>query len=95
MTSKVKIIDGGETGLLEGELVNFSRIERINQSIHYRRITYEPIVLGITKVSLRTDSFISSASFQETTKVLSQSALEGKLDFLSGLKENVILGKLI
>ena len=95
MTSKVKIVDGGETGLLEGELVNFSRIERINQSIHYRRITYEPIVLGITKVSLRTDSFISSASFQETTKVLSQSSLEGKLDFLGGLKENVILGKLI
>lgn len=95
MTSKVKIVDGGETGLLEGELINFSKIERINQKLHFKRITYEPTVLGITKISLKTDSFISSASFQETTKVLSQSALEGKIDFLNGLKENVILGRLI
>nr|YP_009240388.1 RNA polymerase beta prime subunit [Gymnochlora stellata]BAU62522.1 RNA polymerase beta prime subunit [Gymnochlora stellata] len=95
MTSRVKIIDGGETGLLEGELVSISKIEKINQSIYYKYLNYEPLILGITQASLKTDSFISSASFQETIRVLSQAAIENKIDFLSGLKENVILGKLI
>ena len=95
MTSKAKIIDGGETGLLEDELVSLYKIEKINTKIYFKRIIYEPIILGITRTSLKTDSFISSASFQETTRVLSQSALEKKIDFLNGLKENVILGRLI
>ena len=56
---------------------------------------YEPIILGITKASLNTESFISAASFQETTRVLTQAAIEGKTDWLNGLKENVILGRLI
>ena len=95
MTSKVKILDGGETGLLEGEFVNLVKIEKINKSLVFKRIRYEPLLLGITRVSLKMGSFISSASFQETTKVLSQAALERKIDFLNGLKENVILGHLI
>ena len=95
MTSKAKILDGGETGLLQEELVSLYKIEKINTKIYFKRIIYEPIILGITKTSLKTDSFISSASFQETTRVLSQSALEKKIDFLNGLKENVILGRLI
>ena len=95
MTSKVRIIDGGETGLLEGELISFNRIGKIHKNSSYTKIIYEPIILGITQTSLQTESFISSASFQETTKVLTQSAIQGKIDFLNGLKENVILGKLI
>ena len=95
MTSKAKILDGCETGLLQEELVSLYKIEKINTKIYFKRIIYEPIILGITKTSLKTDSFISSASFQETTRVLSQSALEKKIDFLNGLKENVILGRLI
>ena len=95
MTSKVRVIDGGETGLLEGEYINLIKIENINNNLVFKRIIYEPLLLGITKASLKTESFISSASFQETTKVLSQSALERKIDFLNGLKENVILGRLI
>lgn len=95
MTSKAKIIDGGETGLIEGELISLYKIDKINTQISFKRIIYEPIILGITKTSLKTDSFISSASFQETARVLSQSAIEKKIDFLNGLKENVILGRLI
>ncbi len=95
MTSKVKIVDGGETGLLEGESITFNKIQKINKKSSYKKVTYEPMILGITQTSLQTESFISSASFQETTKVLTQSAVQGKIDFLNGLKENVILGKLI
>ena len=95
MTCKVKIIEGGETGLLEGEFINFDKIENINHNIHYKRTIYEPLILGITKTSLKTESFISSASFQETAKVLTQAALERKIDFLNGLKENVIIGRLV
>lgn len=95
MTSKVRIIDGGGTGLLEGEFINISKIERINSSSSSKRVLYEPVVLGITRTSLKTESFISSASFQETTRVLSSSALERRMDFLNGLKENIILSKLI
>lgn len=95
MTSKVRIVDGGGTGLLEGEFINLSKIEKINANISSKGVIYEPLVLGITKTSLKTESFISSASFQETTRVLSLSALERKIDFLNGLKENVILSKLI
>nr|YP_009106415.1 beta'' subunit of RNA polymerase [Geminella minor]AIT95283.1 beta'' subunit of RNA polymerase [Geminella minor] len=95
MTSKVKIIDGGQTGLLRGELIDLQWIEIVNQGLENQKAEYEPIVLGITKASLETESFISAASFQETTRILSRAAIERKTDFLRGLKENVILGHLI
>lgn len=95
MTSKVKIIDGGQTGFLPGELVSLDTIELINQGIDGPIAKYEPILLGITKASLETKSFISAASFQETTRILARAAVERKTDFLKGLKENVILGHLI
>lgn len=98
MTSKVKIDNGGETDYLPGELVELQKIEVINNSlnlINKMPCSYHPILLGITKASLNTDSFISAASFQETTKVLTDAAISGKLDWLRGLKENVIIGRLI
>nr|YP_009300542.1 RNA polymerase beta' subunit [Campylaephora sungminbooi]AKU47461.1 RNA polymerase beta' subunit [Campylaephora sungminbooi]ALN11908.1 RNA polymerase beta' subunit [Campylaephora sungminbooi] len=98
MTSKVKIENGGDTDYLPGEIVELQKIELINKSIsfiHKTPCSYHPILLGITKASLNTDSFISAASFQETTKVLTDAAISGKLDWLRGLKENVIIGRLI
>ena len=98
MTSKVKIERGGATGYLPGEIVELQQIESINRSLavlNKERATYYPILLGITKASLNTESFISAASFQETTKVLTEAAISGKLDWLRGLKENVIIGRLI
>jgi DNA-directed RNA polymerase subunit beta' len=95
MTSKGKIVDGGNTGLLPGEYINLQRIESINLSTQGRRADYEPAILGITQASLDSESFISAASFQETTRVLSRDSLEGKTDFLRGLKERVVLGDLI
>jgi len=94
MTSKVRIIDGAQTGFFPGEVVDLYFIEKIN-SFLMKKITYEPLVLGITKSSLEVDSFLSAASFQQTTRVLSKAALFRKKDFLKGLKENVILGNLI
>nr|AST09063.1 RNA polymerase beta'' subunit [Eutreptiella pomquetensis] len=94
MTSKVLIEEGGETSLLSGEVIEINRIEKINKNI-IKKAEYQPILLGITKASLNTESFISAASFQETTRVLIQAAVEGKTDWLYGLKENVILGRLI
>jgi len=95
MTSKGKIVHGGNTGLLPGEYINLQRIESINLSTQGRRAEYEPAILGITQASLDSESFISAASFQETTRVLSRDSLEGKTDFLRGLKERVVLGDLI
>jgi DNA-directed RNA polymerase subunit beta' len=98
MTSKVKVEDGGDTTLLPGELVELHQIENINEAMTLTKgatATYCPILLGITKSSLNTDSFISAASFQETTRVLTEAAIEGKADWLRGLKENVIIGRLI
>nr|YP_010835295.1 RNA polymerase b''-subunit [Cryptomonas gyropyrenoidosa]WFQ82970.1 RNA polymerase b''-subunit [Cryptomonas gyropyrenoidosa] len=98
MTSKVKVEDGGDTTLLPGELVELEQIENINKAMILTKglqATYYPILLGITKSSLNTDSFISAASFQETTRVLTEAAIEGKTDWLRGLKENVIIGRLI
>ncbi len=98
MTSKVKVEDGGDTTLLPGELVELQQIENINEAMLLTRgipATYSPVLLGITKSSLNTDSFISAASFQETTRVLTEAAIEGKADWLRGLKENVIIGRLI
>lgn len=98
MTSKVKVEDGGDTTLLPGELVELQQIDNINEAMTLTKgmpATYSPILLGITKSSLNTDSFISAASFQETTRVLTEAAIEGKADWLRGLKENVIIGRLI
>lgn len=94
MTSKVRILNGGQTGFFPGELVDLEFVEHVNQFL-MKKIKYEPIVLGITKASLEVDSFLSSASFQQTTRMLSRAALDRKKDFLKGLKENVIVGNLI
>lgn len=98
MTSKVIIEDGGDTTLLPGELIEINQIERINETMRLTKgklASYQPVLLGITKASLNTESFISAASFQETTRVLAEAAIEGKADWLKGLKENVIIGRLI
>nr|YP_010903272.1 RNA polymerase b-subunit [Hypnea cornuta]WCH55725.1 RNA polymerase b-subunit [Hypnea cornuta] len=98
MTSKVKIEKGGDTEYLPGEIVELQKVESVNHSLsvlNKEEVSYCPILLGITKASLNTESFISAASFQETTKVLTEAAISGKLDWLRGLKENVIIGRLI
>jgi DNA-directed RNA polymerase subunit beta' len=98
MTSKVRVDDGGDTTMLPGELVELYQIEQVNQAMSITGgapAEYTPMLLGITKASLNTDSFISAASFQETTRVLTEAAIEGKSDWLRGLKENVIIGRLI
>nr|YP_009105174.1 beta''subunit of RNA polymerase [Pseudochlorella signiensis]AIT93873.1 beta''subunit of RNA polymerase [Pseudochlorella signiensis] len=95
MTSKVRIVEGGQSGLLRGELIDLDRIEIVNNGINSQKAEYEPVILGITKAALETESFISAASFQETTRILARAAIERKTDFLRGLKENVILGHLI
>ncbi|KAM9862882.1 DNA-directed RNA polymerase subunit beta' [Leucobacter sp. BZR 635] len=98
MLRKVTVVDHGETELLPGELVDRSRYQRINREALVdgkRAATARPEVMGITKASLATESWLSAASFQETTRVLTQAAMEGSRDPLVGLKENVIIGKLI
>ena len=95
MTSKGQILDVGNTGLFQGEFVNLDRIERINLGTYGQKADYEPSVLGITQASLGSESFISAASFQETTRVLSRDTIVGKTDFLRGLKERVVLGDVI
>jgi DNA-directed RNA polymerase subunit beta' len=98
MLQKVRIIDPGDTNFLEGEEVDKIRFNRENDKVLYEGgdpATCQPILLGITRASLRTDSFISAASFQETTRVLTEAAVQGKVDHLRGLKENVIIGRLI
>jgi DNA-directed RNA polymerase subunit beta' len=98
MLKKVRVESSGETDLLPGQLVDKVVLERENARAKKEKkeqATYEPLILGITKASLATESFLSAASFQETTKVLTDAAIEGKVDQLLGLKENVIIGKLI
>ena len=98
MISKIKIVDGGDTRFVTGAIVNFGEFTEGNKDavINGKKpATGKPILLGITKAALGTDSFLSAASFQETTRVLTESAIKGKIDPLLGLKENVILGKLI
>ena len=98
MTNKVRVADSGDTDLLPGELVNRLVFQDINEEIVRsggRRATARPVLLGITKAALSTESFLSGASFQHTINVLAQAAIEGKVDGLYGLKENVIIGKLI
>ena len=97
MLRKVEIVDPGDTGFLHGEQVEYSRILETNEALGegQQAATYERILLGITKASLATESFISAASFQETTRVLTESSVRGVRDELRGLKENVIVGRLI
>ena len=98
MTKKVKIVDAGDTTLLPGELVEMQTFEKENNEVAEKGgnlATCEYMLLGITKASLNTESFISAASFQETTRILTEAAVDGKKDLLRGLKENVIIGRLI
>lgn len=98
MLRQVSVIDAGDSNFLLGEHVEKWRFEEENLRIiekDGKPAVAEPLLLGITKASLSTESFISAASFQETTKVLSDAAVAGKIDFLKGLKENVIMGRLI
>src|SRR5204863_1392313 len=98
MMRKVRVEQKGDSDHLPGQFADRHEIAATNEELHKakkEKATIEEIILGITKASLATDSFLSAASFQETTKVLTDAALEGKTDRLLGLKENVIIGKLI
>ncbi|MBM7699834.1 DNA-directed RNA polymerase subunit beta' [Kurthia huakuii] len=99
MLRKVRIIEAGDTELLPGSLVDIHQFTEANRNIlvsgNKAPATCRPVILGITKASLETESFLSAASFQETTRVLTDAAIKGKRDELLGLKENVILGKLV
>lgn len=98
MLQKYEIIEPGDTLLIAGEQIDKSEMDRINLELRKegkREATGSPVLQGITKASLQTESFISAASFQETTRVLTEAAVSGKSDTLSGLKENVIVGRLI
>ena len=109
MMRKVRVEEAGDTGLLSGSMADILEVEDENAKVRDRiaagetredgnqleEATYTQLLMGITKASLATDSFLSAASFQETTKVLTEAAIKGKVDHLVGLKENVIIGKLI
>ena len=98
MLRKIEVTSAGDTLFLKGEQVDLSRLLDTNDQVMAQGklpATYEPMLLGITKASLATESFISAASFQETTRVLTEAAVSGKRDDLRGLKENVIVGRLI
>ncbi len=98
MISKIKIVNSGDSLFLPGTMVNINHFTEINKELILqgkRPATGRPVLLGITKASLETDSFLSAASFQETTRILTDAAIHGRVDHLNGLKENVIIGKLI
>ncbi|MPN18619.1 DNA-directed RNA polymerase subunit beta' [bioreactor metagenome] len=109
MMRKVRLEDAGDTKLLDGSMVDVLNLDDANTEVDRRNAAGErredgellrhaegtQLLMGITKASLATDSFLSAASFQETTKVLTEAAIKGKIDHLLGLKENVIIGKLI
>lgn len=98
MLSKIRILDAGDTKFLPGSLVNIHEFTDGNKSVILKGLkpaVGKPVILGITKASLETDSFLSAASFQETTRMLTDAAIAGKTDELKGLKENIIIGKLI
>ncbi|OCN03472.1 DNA-directed RNA polymerase subunit beta' [Erysipelotrichaceae bacterium MTC7] len=98
MLRRVEIIEGNDTGLIAGEKISLTKITKINRDALLsgkRPAVFRPTLLGISKASVQTDSFLSAASFQETTKVLTDAAINGSRDHLVGLKENVIIGKLI
>ena len=98
MISKIRIIDSGDSLFLPGTMININKFTEENKELILegkRPATGKPVLLGITKASLETESFLSAASFQETTRILTDAAVHGKVDHLTGLKENVIIGKLI
>jgi len=104
MMRKVKVDEPGHTHLLPGATIEYRELQKENERVKARMeetgeiltlATHKPVLLGITKASLATDSFLSAASFQETTRVLTDAAIKGKSDPLMGLKENVIIGKLL
>src|SRR5260370_26261884 len=97
MAQKVESTEGGDSTLRPGEQVDREEMDEINAKLEKKQKKAEgkPVLLGITKASLQTRSFISAASFQETTRVLTEAAVQGKTDTLQGLKENVISGPLI
>ena len=95
MTCKGRILYSGDTGFLRNELVSLDKIESVNQVTYGQKALYHPQVRGITDASLESESFLSAASFQETTRVLSRDAIIGKTDLMRGLKERVIVGELI
>ncbi|MFQ6001688.1 MAG: DNA-directed RNA polymerase subunit beta', partial [Anaerolineae bacterium] len=98
MLSKVRVKTPGDTDYLQGELVNRIEFEEVNRQVVEkggRPATAQQVLLGITKAALNTESFLAASSFQHTISVLANAAIEGKVDELRGLKENVILGKLI
>jgi DNA-directed RNA polymerase subunit beta' len=98
MTSKIKVKNRGESGIFTGEYIDLQQASNMNKVLkktNAQEILYEPTLLGITKASLTNESFLSSSSFQETVRILSNAAIQGKVDWLRGLKENVIVGRLI
>ena len=98
MISRIRIVDEGDSNLLLGSLISLPKFTETNKDLILQGknpATGRPVLLGITKASLETDSFLSAASFQETTRILTDAAIKGKVDRLQGLKENVIIGKLI
>jgi len=98
MLRKLRIVEGGDTGALPGNHLDVTRFTELNADVlreGRRPAVARPILLGITKASLETESFLSAASFQETTRILTDASIKGKIDYLRGLKENVIIGKLL
>ncbi len=98
MISRIKIVNSGDSLFLPGTMININEFTEVNKNLILegkRPATGRPVLLGITKASLETDSFLSAASFQETTRILTDAAIHGRVDHLNGLKENVIIGKLI
>jgi len=98
MLKKVEIKSSGDSSLLPGEIIDRIKFETLNEKLkldNKKPAVGERVLMGITKASLQTESFISAASFQETTRVLTDAAIRGKVDVLQGLKENVIVGRLV
>ena len=98
MLRKAEVTDSGDSNLIRGEQLTYNQIMEVNEALEAegkQPVKFERLLLGITKASLATESFISAASFQETTRVLTEAAVTGKRDFLRGLKENVVVGRLI
>ena len=98
MLKRVEVKSPGDSELLTGEVIDLLDINKINDELRKDKkkpALFERVLLGITKASLQTNSFISAASFQETTRVLTDASIKGKIDTLEGLKENVIVGRLV
>ena len=98
MLKRVEVTEPGDSDLLNGEVIDLLEINKINDKLREAKkkpASFERVLLGITKASLQTNSFISAASFQETTRVLTDASIKGRTDTLEGLKENVIVGRLV